>query len=209
MKVSEMAKPTWSLYDGQTTIEQDLFVSSIVEFTDISGILCNYYVRNTDSITMDTLYGESTNTEYKWKSSTKIIYEVTEEASITNSFGIVSEDVIQYAMIPVFTFSRDISGATEPKPGDVLTTTWNERSYEVVDVGQEAKIFQLGKFIWELILKPYRFSEQSESAKTPLSIAADSLLTDPITTYGDNTFIEEQSDLIDDLSDVDTNIYGM
>lgn len=209
MKVSEMAKPTWSLYDGQTTIEQDLFVSSIVEFTDISGILCNYYVRNTDSITMDTLYGESTNTEYKWKSSTKIIYEVTEEASITNSFGIVSEDVIQYAMIPVFTFSRDISGATEPRPGDVLTTIWNERSYEVVDVGQEAKIFQLGKFIWELILKPYRFSEQSESAKTPLSIAADSLLTDPITTYGDNTFIEEQSDLIDDLSDVDTNIYGM
>jgi len=209
MRASQLAKPKWELYDNSTSMEHDLFISGIVEYTDIGGIKCDYYVRDTDTITMDTLYGESSNTEYKWKSITKLIYEPTEEAGITNSFGIVSEDIIQFAMVPKYTFTRDVSGATEPKPGDVLRTTWNSRAYEVVDVGEEARIFQLGKFIWELILKPFRFSEQSESAKKPLSITSDSTLTSPITAYGDNSWIETESDEIHTLSDVDTTIYGI
>ena len=209
MKASQLAKPTWSLYDGETSMEQNLFVSSVVEFTDISGISCRYYVRDTSTVTMDRLYGESDNTEYMWASTTKIIYEPTDEPTMTSSFGINSEEVIQYAMIPKFTYTRDVSGSTEPKPGDVLKITWNSRSYEVVDVGEEARIFQLGKFVWELVLKPFRYSEQSVSAKRPLSQTSDSTLSDPVTAYGDNAYLEEQSDLIDDLSDLDMTVYGM
>ncbi|MBU0847685.1 hypothetical protein KKH23_10905, partial [Patescibacteria group bacterium] len=104
-------------------------------------------------------------------------------------------------------FSRDVSGGYEPKPGDVIQTLWNERSYEVVDVGAEGSIFQLKKMIWEFILKPYRFSDQSESAQD-ISWDVDSTLSEPLTAYGDNAWIEEESDDIDLYSDVDSSIYG-
>lgn len=204
---SRLIKPKWSLYDiTPDNIEWSLYKDYIVEFTDIGGIEVDYWI-NDPHITMDTLYGESTRASFFGPYRTKFIYEVTEEPTITTGFGIVSEDIIQYAMIPKFTFSRDVSAGREPTPGDVIETLWNSRQYEIVDTGEEAHIFQLGKFIYELILKPYRYSEQSDTAKSLLK-SPDSTLTSPITAYGDNIFIEEESDEIDAYSDVDTSVYG-
>lgn len=195
----ESSKPEWNMYDLEDNPEHKLFLGYITEFTDISGIVIDYYIRD-GSIPMDQLYGESTNTEYLDPLRTKIIYEPTEEITSTTGFGIVSEDMIQYAFIPKYTFSRDVSGSINPKPGDVLKTLWNEQVYEIVDVGEEEKIFQLKKMIWELILKPFRFSDQSDSADITESA--------PISAWGDNAFIEEESNEIDDYSDVDEGVYG-
>lgn len=204
---NRLIKPKWELYDiTEENIEHKLFEDYIVEFTDISGIKINYYIRD-ESIEMDTLYGESVNTAYSDAYSTKLIYEVTDEVSITNSFGIVSEEMIQYGFIPKFTYGRDVSIEYDPKPGDVIKTLWNDRSYEIIDVGEEAHIFQLKKMVWEFILKPYRYSEQSDSAKSILK-TPDSTLSDPITAYGNNEWIEEESDDIDTYSDVDSSVYG-
>ena len=204
---SKLIKPKWSLYDTtDENPEHELFENYIVEFTDIAGIKAQYYIRD-ESIEMDTLYGESVNTAYLDSYDTKIIYEPTDEATMTNAFGIVSEEMVQFAFIPKFTFSRDVSAGYNPKPGDVIQTTWNNRNYELVDAGEEAHIFLLGKMVWELILKPYRYSEQSDSAKTILK-TPDSTLSDPITAYGDNEWIEEASSAIDDYTDVDEEIYG-
>lgn len=222
---SKLIKPTWELYDiTEENPEWELYENYIVEFTDISGIKINYYIRSED-VDMDTLYGESTNTEYLDAISTKLIYEPTEEISMTNPFGIVSEEAIQYAFIPKFTFSRDVSAGYNPKPGDVLTTIWNNRNYEIVDVSEEVHIFNLYKASWALLLKPYRFSEQSVSSKEILK-SPDNTYSDPITAYGDNEWYEDESDTIDasvgddtgqssgtgvmddDDFDIDSEIYG-
>lgn len=52
----------------------------------------------------------------------------------------------------------------QPMPGDVIKTLWNNRNYEIVDIGAEQTIFMAKKLIWEFILRPFRFSEQSSEA---------------------------------------------
>jgi hypothetical protein len=143
------------------------------------------------------------------------MYEPTEEPTLTGMFGIASEDIVQYAQCPKFTFSRDVSAGYHPKPGDVLTTIWNDRNYEVVDAHEEEQIFQLNKPIWAFILRAYRFSEQSDSAKDILNASRQptteidpDTMTTPLTAYGDNEFIESESNDIDRYNDVDTSIYG-
>jgi len=205
--MSILERPAWELYHPQDgNIEHDLYYSVIVEYTDISGIKVNWFIRD-ESIEMDRLYGESTNTGYLGPYKTKLVYDVTEEPTMADPFGIVSIDVIQYGFIPKSTFTRDVSAGYDPKPGDVIQTLWNERSYEIVDVGAEGSIFQLKKLVWELILKPYRVSDQSESAMD-ISYDIDSTLSQPLTAYGDNEWIEDESNDIDLYSDVDSSIYG-
>ena len=186
--------------------EHDLFDSVIVEYNDVQGVEINYYIRD-ENISMDRLYGESVNTAYLGPYSTSMTYEVSDEATEMTAFGITSIDMIQYGWMPKATFTRDVSGGYDPKPGDVIQTVWNERSYEIVDAGEEGSIFQLKKMVWEFILKPYRFSEQSDSAED-ISYDVDSTLTEPLTAYGDNEWITDESDDIDIYSDVDQSIYG-
>ena len=204
---NSLEKPKWDMYDvSEANMEHDLFDSVVVEYNDISGTKINYYVRNED-IAMDRLYGESTNTAYLTPKVSKMTYDVTEETTMADPFGIVSIDQIQYGWMPKSTFIRDISPTYEPKPGDVVQTPWNDRSYEVVDVGAEGSIFQLKKMVWEFILKPYRFSDQSDSAEEA-GEDADSTLSEPLTAFGDNQWLTDESDDIDNYSDVDESIYG-
>jgi len=218
--ISKAIKPKFNLHDLSNNIEVDLFESYIVEFTDIAGIEIDYYIRDEDVTETDDLYGEPLyqNTMYSAPHRTKFIYEPTEEATMTTPFGIDSSDMILFALIPKFTFTRDVSGGGYfPKPGDVVVTIWNKRSYEVVDTGEEEKIFQLSKPIFEFILKPYRFSEQSQSAKdiilasTPYTLRTGVdhfAASTPSSGFGDNAYIEEQSDELDTYADVDTGVYG-
>ena len=196
------------MYDIVGNIEHDLFDSVIVEYNDIAGIEIEFYILD-PSINFDTLYGESTEHSYLGPYTTKVVYEPTEEASIANTFGIVSEEMIQYAEMPKTTFTRDVTASPNPKPGDVIKTLWNSRAYEIVDVGEEGKIFQLKKLVWEFILKPFRFSATDETGHTDGAISPDidpSTWTDPLTAYGDNEWIEEQSDSIETVSD--SAVYG-
>lgn len=207
MTINNLTKPKWDMYHPQDgNIEHDLYDSLIVEYNDIQGVKCQYYMRNT-SISMDRLYGEAVNTAYHDPIETRMTYEVTEEPTITDPFGITSIDVIQYAFIPKSTFSRDVSAGRDPIPGDVVVFPWNQRSYEIADVGEEMSIFQLKKLVWELILKPYRFSDQSQSTRDA-TYNIDDTLSQPLTAYGDNEWIEDESDDVDNYTDVDESIYG-
>jgi len=210
------SKPLWQLYHIQDNIEHDLFESIITEFTDISGILCEYYIRD-ESVTKDYLYGESPASRYFGPYETKIIYEPLEEPTLTTGFGINSEEVISWTSIPKFTFTRDVSAGYHPKPGDAIITLWNNRAYELADVHEEEKIFQLKKLIWGFVLRPYRFSDESESAReiarftkepTDINLINDTT-TQPLTAFGDNEELEEESDDINNYGgSYDTNIYG-
>lgn len=210
-------KPLWQLHHLQGNVEHDLFESIITEFTDISGILVKYYIRD-ESRVKDYLYGENPATRFFGPYDTKLIYEPTEEPTLTTGFGINSEEVISWASTPKWTLSRDVSAGYHPKPGDVLVSVWNDRAYEIADIHEEEKIFQLKKMIWGFVLKPYRFSDESDSARevsrftrepTDPDLVKDTT-TEPLSAFGDNLDLEEESDDIFDYDDnnYDTNIYG-
>lgn len=222
---SKLIKPKWQLHDLNNNIEHELFESLIVEFTDISGIEIDYYIRNETGITeMDHIYGEPLYQNTFWNPArrTKLLYDVTEEPTITNVFGITSEEQVQYASQPKFTFTRDVSAGYHPNVGDVIKTIWNDRAYEIVDVHEEEKVFQLKKFAWGYILKPFRFSEQSDSARNitpgtriPTAIIDDTETTPLTAAYAhddnietENELIEKESNALDNYGDVDTSIYG-
>lgn len=97
-----------------------------------------------------------------------------------------------------------------PMAGDVIKTLWNNRNYEVVDIGAEQSIFMGKKLVWEFILRPYRFSEQSLAAEqihrsvvdwTNIYIHPDGLLAD--VTYSDGTEITDVD--VTEL-DIDMNV---
>ena len=215
------SKPLWELHHIQDNVEHDLFESVISEFTDISGILCRYYIRD-ESRRKDYLYGENPATRYFGPYETKLIYEPTEEPTLTTGFGINSEEEISFTSLPKFTFSRDVSAGYHPKPGDAIITIWNNRAYELADVHEEEKIFQLKKMIWGFVLKPYRFSDESDSARSifrgirPPTVSTKvnqrtnlDTTTEPLSAFGDNDYLEDESDEIFDYpADYDTTIYG-
>jgi len=72
--------------------------------------------------------------------------------------------------------------------------------------------------IWGFVLKPYRFSEESKSAEEISRFNRDpsppidlDTTTTPLTAYGDNKELEEESDEIFDYdkdADIDSKIYG-
>jgi hypothetical protein len=199
-------KPQWELYDIRYNPEHSLAESLIMEYTDIVGIKVTYHIRSND-VTYDTLYGEHTGTTYEDGKATKLIYNVDEEPNLWSSFGMFGGDIL-ITHIPQGTWKRDISATIEPKIGDVVTIDWYSpfvgegRTFEVAHVDDDDKTFQLKKMVYILVLRPYRFSEQSTSAEALAMASA------PISAYGDNEWIEEQSDAIDDYDDVDTKIYG-
>ncbi len=229
-RASKLEKPKWQLYQLYNNVEHDLFEELVSEYTDIAGFEVSYYSRNETLADFDTLYGEPTfqNTSFKAVKTTKMIYEPTEEASLTTGFGINSEEVIQYGMIPKFIFNRDVqlgntSPSAHPKPGDIISTRWNSRGYEVVDVAEEENIFAATKLIWNFVLSPYRFSEQNAAVieripelrdptegKLREADASTTTLTTPLSAFGDNDYLEEESDEIYDYGEnaVDTSIYG-
>lgn len=202
--------------------EHLFFQSAVEEFTDIAGFPIEFYISVAN---MDRLYGEDPNMDFIGPVTTKFVYEPSEETKIIEAFGLSSDETLQYAMIPRITFTRDVSGAfvengldiekVWPKTGDVVKTLWNNRNYEIVEVGAEQRIFQGQKHVWEMILRPYRFSDESVMAqKIHMGTAETSAGTPPPTAtylydeFGDNEYIEEESDKIDDYGDLDRTLFG-
>lgn len=159
--------PLWQLYDiTENNPEFCLYDSVVSEYTDIAGFPVMYYRANSR---LDRLFGEDANQDYHAPVKTKLIYEPSEEPNIIDGLGIRSDETLQYASLPKTIFTRDVAlGDTtiQPMAGDVIKTLWNNRNYEIVDLGAEQNIFMAKKLIWEFILRPYRFAEQSAMAES-------------------------------------------
>ncbi len=219
----------WDLYDtSNCNPELALFASTICEYTDISGFPIEVRALLSNE---EKLWGEDPNATLSDPMLTKAVFEPSEETSVLNMWGIVADDTMQYMVIPKSIWTRDLAplysitpGLTgrpvQPQVGDVITTLFNNRNYEITDVGDEQAIFMGRKFAWELIVKPYRFSEQSdEHREAHMGVYDDpfeTMVEGPsgmvpqnnyaTDTFGDNEFVEEQSDEIDDYRDIDTDI---
>lgn len=154
--------PLWNIYDvTDTNPEFCFFESVIMEFADITGWKVLYYRAKSD---MDQLYGEDANQDFYDPVETRLFYEPTDEPFVINQFGWKNDDTLQYSLIPKGTYTRDVGGGDEelaPIPGDVIHTLWDDRKYEIVDIGQKQSVFQGKRLVWEFILRPFRFSEES------------------------------------------------
>jgi hypothetical protein len=159
------------------------------------------------------------NAEYTSGKKSKAVYEVGEIPTVYSMFGMIATDQI-VVHIPQGTYKRDVSTTNSPMVGDAIVLPWYRgvvapnyvlrgvtgRTFEIIHVAEDQNIFQLRSLVFSLYIIPYRFSEESISAAR---ISSDLPTSTPsITAFGDNTYIETESDKIDDYDDVDTKIYG-
>lgn len=209
------AKPQLNIHQLKDNPEWMLAESIVAEFTDATGIKIQYY-RKKSSVEADPLYGETQDTEYYDPKETKILYEVGEIPTLYSMFGMMATDQI-VAHIPQCVYHRDVDITEMPKPGDVVKVYWyrgdfsdkpelSNRTFEISHVAQDQAIFQLKSLIYVMYLIPYRFSEESDSARDASS-DLDTTFTG-ISAYGDNTWIDTQSQAMSAYDGVDTNIYG-
>lgn len=209
-------KPQWELLDFESSVDETLLFDSVIsEATDIMGFPIEYRTLLVNREDVDDLYGEDPNIGWSEPYRTKLIYEPSNEMEVLNAFGFSSDDAITAMMMAKAVFSRDVSYDFIPKVGDVIKTLWNNKTYEIVDVGAESKIFQGKKMVWDFICRPFRHSNQSSSADDIIFNAPDDgdfpdinfeYETRPLSAYGDNDFIEEESNKID--TSAKTEIYG-
>lgn len=211
----------WNMYD-QENPEHRLFESNLCEITDIQGFPIEYRILLPKS---DYLFGEDPNSRLSYPSYTKVIYSPETETNLLDMFGLTADDTIQYMMIPKAIFTRDLamvftdtlgpSAFIQPRVGDVIKTIWNNRNYEVVNISEEDDIFLAKKFTYSLILRPFRYSEQStEHREVHTGLPDDpfeSIVAGPSGDYiqnnyatemfGDNEDVDRESNSIYDYDD--------
>lgn len=211
----------WSMYDDNNP-EYMIFESNLCEVTDISGFPIEYRTLLPKN---DRLFGEDPNSGLSDPATTKVIYAPETESNLLDLFGLTADDTLQYMFIPKLIFSRDMSGifeeflgdniAVRPRVGDVITTLWNNRNYEITNISEEDDIFLAKKYTYSLILKPFRFSEQSdEHREVHMGLPDDpfaSIVSGPSGDYiqnnyatdnfGDNDVIDNESGDIYDYDD--------
>ena len=228
--------PNWSMYDLQSC-EHNLFESSLCEITDISGFVIEYRVLKPKH---DYLFGEDPNNTLSYPGITKCIYAPETETTILELFGLTADDTLQYMTIPKSVFTRDLSmvftdtlgpsAFIQPRMGDVITTLWNNRHYEIASIDEEQNIFLGRKFTWDLVLRPFRFSEQSDEHREVHTGFPDDPFESIVSggyeppeagevpdltehtyfedVFGDNDKIEKESNKIHDYKDPDQHAFG-
>lgn len=119
-----------------------------------------------------------------------LITKIELDSSFNHGYDYVVGDVITItggngdATVEIGTIKDQEIG---PMAGDVIKTLWNNRNYEIVDVGAEQSIFQGRKLVWEFILRPFRFSEQSTKSEEVHRSVVDYEI---ITIYPDGEFAD-------------------
>ena len=229
VKTTLQGRPEWRYYDiSDDNPEHYLFDSIINEFCMISGFEIFYYL---PLFNWDNLYGEDPNTNLSERIVSKLIYQPQDENNIIETFGITSDETLSFAVTPKTMFTEDCSAVwystpsisandIHPIPGMLIHTVWNDRLYEVVNVGDYQTIHQARKPVWEMILRPFRYSHQSiehhqllinspsGSYNEPISASDGTLIYDDLLMFSDNEMIKEESDLVDSYSDVDMTQFG-
>lgn len=203
-------KPSWNFYSIKDNPEYHLAESYATEFCDIVGIECTYYRRDGSEVA-DVLYGETPTIGYLEGKVTKIIMEVGEIPTLYSTFGMVATDAL-VAHIPQATWYRDVSKTDVPATGDVIVFPFYQedfngliegRTFEITHSAYDTSLFQLKSLTHAIYLIPYRFSEESQSAR---DVSSDLSTEMPgISAFGDNTWITDNAYV---SPSVDQSIYG-
>ncbi len=228
----QCSPPQFNMYGLVENPEHCLFDQMLQESTDITGFPIEFRKLLSNN---DQLYGEDSNSNLSEPMITKAMFEPSDETSILDMFGITGDDTMEIVNIPFSTFTRDCSGGyneigsdvlVQPMVGDVVKILFSDRNYEIVNISKENIIFLAKKFVYTIMLRPYRYSEQSDEHRE-FHTGLDASIDDPFETiiqtpsgddvpqkeyssiqYSNDEWIEDESEEIDSYEDVDTKIFG-
>jgi hypothetical protein len=225
----QCSPPQLNFYNLTDNPEHCLFEQMVQESCDITGFPIEYRKLLNDN---EQLFGEDPNANLSEPILTKAMFEPSDETSILDMFGITGDDTMEIVNIPINTFTRDCSASFNnidpdlkviPVVGDVIKILYSNRNYEITNISKENIIFLAKKFVYTLILRPYRYSEQSDEHRDVYNGLPDDPFETIVQTpsgndvmqkndfssnYSDDTWIEDESEFIDDYPDVDTKIFG-
>lgn len=169
------------------TNERNLYDLLLTESFNQFGVPLVYYQSSYD-VNYDKIYGEDNNRKYLRYFDIMGFYELPKEMEQWSMFGIEGLDTFQ-----IFVSKRHFktaSGSYIPRPGDVLQAKYNDRFYEITDVGEEEYVYMQRKHTWTFTVKVFR----DEHIGVDSSISA----TATITPYTD-----KNSDIFDITSIID------
>lgn len=138
--------------------EQNLYESLLTEAYNKRGVPCEYYLTSFDT-DYNPVFGEDGNREFIRSFPVMTYYELPKELELWSKFGIEGLDNFQMSMS-----KRHFSAAcqandneyTRPKVGDVIKANYNDRFYEIIDVGEEEQIFLQKKHTWILTVSVFK-----------------------------------------------------
>lgn len=191
--------------------EQDLYDSLLTEAYNKRGVPCEYYLSTYDT-NFNKIFGEDGNRSFVRSFDVMTYYELPKEMELWSKFGIEGLDNFQMSMSKRHYSAAcqdDGSDYVRPKVGDVIRAKYNNRFYEIIDVGEEEEVFLQKKHTWILTVSVFR----DEHVKVSNALSADILsdYTNQSTDLFDlSATIEQKNEDIkfDDPSTQQNSIWG-
>lgn len=196
--------------------ERLLYDLLVTEAYNQAGTCMTYYVIDYDT-TKDKLFGEDTDRTVLRSFDIMAHGELPREEQLWSKFGIEGLDNFQiYVAKRHFTAasSQDSYDATVPRIGDMIYMDHNNRTYDVIDVGQEDEMFLQGKHTWIITLSPHQDTHIALSADTSATMGDISAATDQtsdeydISSYIENEVSAVEFDTSGDSGDAPSTVWG-
>jgi len=187
---------TQSAYDN----ESELYEILITDMYNQNNLSADYYESTFDT-SYDKLFGEDGDRYFKQKFTIILHGELPKEEQLWSRFGIEGIDNFQ-----MFCTKRHFSAASLadtgdtviPKVGDVIYTSYNNRIYEIRDVGQEEEMLHQRKHTWVFTLSPFTDTNISLSADTSATMGDISAFTNQdIDDFDISEFIDNELSAFD------------
>lgn len=196
--------------------ERQLYDLLVTEAYNKTGTCMTYYVTDYDT-TKDKLFGEDTDRTVLRSFDIMAHGELPREEQLWSKFGIEGLDNFQiFVAKRHFTAasSQDSYDATVPRIGDMIYMDHNNRTYDVIDVGQEEEMFLQGKHTWIITLSPHQDTHIALSADTSATMGDISAATDQTTDeYDISSYIENEVSAVEfdtsgDSGDAPSTVWG-
>ncbi|MFW6272689.1 MAG: hypothetical protein ACOC2U_02780 [bacterium] len=189
-----------SEYNSDSTLYDLLLTESFNK----NGLPLVYYVSTYDT-NYDKIFGEDNDRRFERKFNCMCYTpDLPKEEQIWTQFGIEGLDNFQ-----LFISQRHFKVVSDdyvPKVGDVIYTKYNNRYYEINDVGQEDNMFLQRKHTWTLTVAPFKDNNVSLNPATSATMQDD---IGEITNQDDDLFNisdyvdNEKDDILYDPSDTE------
>lgn len=207
----------WDTSDD-TNLEINLWADWEDENHKLFGADILYYPLSHTGTNVDELYGEDQLEKFGTPKRIRALFnenEIAEPNRFFGAWGAMSDDVFTMT-ITKDQYSTKVDSTTNPAPGDIILTAWNNVHYEVTYVREDPGFTYVSN-LWALILKRFEFAWQDGVSERVTSIdaadaSAQALVVADVTTAGDEFWIEEASNTevvdYDDDEALDDDIFG-
>lgn len=160
-----------------------------------------YYPLSHTGTNVDELYGEDQLEKFGTPKRIRALFnenEIAEPNRFFGAWGAMSDDVFTMT-ITKDQYSTKVDSTTNPAPGDIILTAWNNVHYEVTYVREDPGFTYVSN-LWALILKRFEFAWQDGAQEKASGLSIDaagedaqSMIISDATTAGDEFWIEEAS----------------